>query len=62
MQYRPVVASYDSSDKFNARLSVLQFVLLEGVDEVMRFILGMKIQDDPFVLIYMKLQPIHTFF
>ena len=54
--------SYNSSDKLNATLVFLQFVLLEGVDDVLHRTLGMENKDDPVILIYMKLQLIHTFF
>ena len=54
--------SYNSSDKLNATLVFLQFVLLEGVFDVLHRTLGMENKDDPVILIYMKLQLIHTFF
>ena len=40
----------------------LQFVLLEGVFDVLHSTLGMENKDDPVILIHMKLQLIHSFF
>lgn len=52
VQYRLILANSNNNDKLNnARLGVLQFVILVGVCEILRHILDMKIHDDPFEMI-----------
>ena len=57
----PVVGKYNILNKLNTGMEVLQFVLA-GVDEVLHYIMAMKIRDAILDTIYIELQPIHTFF